>query len=82
MLVLFYFLALIAEIFGTVGGFGSSIFFVPVASFFFEPKLVLGITAFFHVFSNISKLILFGKKIDFKVGIGCGRKRSDNFVFR
>jgi len=69
MLVLFYFLALIAEIFGTVGGFGSSIFFVPVASFFFEPKLVLGITAFFHVFSNISKLILFGKKIDFKVAI-------------
>lgn len=69
MLVLFYFLALIAEVIGTIGGFGSSIFFVPVASFFFEPKMVLGITAFFHVFSNISKLILFGKKIDFKVAI-------------
>lgn len=69
MLVLFYFLALVAEVIGTIGGFGSSIFFVPIASFFFEPKLVLGITAFFHVFSNISKLILFGKHIKMKIAI-------------
>jgi hypothetical protein len=69
MLILFYFLALIAEVIGTIGGFGSSIFFVPIASFYFEPKLVLGITAFFHVFSNISKLILFGKKVDLKIAI-------------
>ncbi len=69
MLLLFYILAFIAEIIGTVGGFGSSIFFVPIASFFFEPKLVLGITAFFHVFSNISKLILFGKQIKMNIAI-------------
>ncbi|MFM7016751.1 MAG: sulfite exporter TauE/SafE family protein [Bacteroidota bacterium] len=69
MLLLFYFLAFVAEVVGTIGGFGSSIFFIPIASFYFEPKLVLGITAFFHVFSNISKLILFGKKIEYKIAI-------------
>jgi len=30
---LFLFLALIAEILGTIGGFGSSVFFVPIANF-------------------------------------------------
>ena len=51
---LFYFLALIAEILGTLSGFGSSILFVPLASYFFDVKEVLGITAMFHVFSNLS----------------------------
>jgi uncharacterized protein len=61
---LFYALALVAEILGTVSGFGSSILFVPIASFFFEFKTVLGITALFHVFSNLSKIYLFRQGID------------------
>jgi uncharacterized membrane protein YfcA len=69
MFILFYFLALVAEVVGTIGGFGSSIFFVPIASFYFDPKLVLGITAFFHVFSNISKLVLFGKHIKMNIAL-------------
>lgn len=56
-------LALLAEIVGTVSGFGSSILFVPIASLFFDFKLVLGITALFHVFSNLSKLYLFREGI-------------------
>lgn len=61
---LFYFLAFIAEVIGTVSGFGSSILFVPVASMFFDFKAVLGITAVFHIFSNLSKIFLFKKGID------------------
>jgi len=66
-ILLFLILALISEIIGTIGGFGSSVFFVPVAEFFFDFKTVLMLTAIFHDFSNTSKLILFRKHIDFKL---------------
>jgi hypothetical protein len=61
---LLFILALLAEIIGTVSGFGSSILFVPLASLFFDFNSVLGITAVFHVFSNISKIVLFKKGFD------------------
>lgn len=57
--VIFFTLTLIAEIIGTVGGFGSSVFFVPIANFYFDFHAVLGITAMFHLFSNASKIALF-----------------------
>lgn len=70
---LFYLLALLAEIIGTITGFGSSILFVPIASMFFDFHLVLAITAAFHVFSNLSKIYLFrvgiNKTIILKMGI-------------
>ena len=55
-MIWFTVIALICEIIGTVGGFGSSVFFVPVAQFFFSLKIVLGLTAILHVFSNLSKI--------------------------
>lgn len=64
---LFLLLALLAEIIGTVGGFGSSVFFVPVANFYFDFQTVLGITALFHVASNLSKIAMFKKGIDKKL---------------
>jgi hypothetical protein len=69
---LFLGLAFIAEIVGTVSGFGSSILFVPMASVFFDFKTVLGITAVFHVFSNLSKIFLFRKGIDKKIVLKLG----------
>lgn len=65
--LIFGVLALLAEIIGTVGGFGSSLFFVPIAQFFFDTKTVLGLTAVFHVFSNASKLVLFYKTINWRL---------------
>jgi uncharacterized membrane protein YfcA len=53
-----------AEIIGTIGGFGSSLFFVPIASYFLDFQSVLGITAVFHVSSNISKITMFRKGFD------------------
>ena len=71
--VLFLILSFIAEILGTIGGFGSSTFFVPIANYFLDFQTVLGITAVFHVFSNISKIALFknglDKRILFSIGI-------------
>ena len=71
-LLLFIFLALLAEILGTVGGFGSSLFFIPIASYFLDYQSVLGITALFHVSSNISKIALFKKGFDKKLVITIG----------
>lgn len=68
----FLFLALVSEIIGTVSGFGSSILFVPIASIFFDFKTVLGITAVFHVFSNLSKITLFRKGIDKNIALKLG----------
>jgi uncharacterized membrane protein YfcA len=69
---LFYLLAFFSEILGTVSGFGSSILFVPIASLFFDFKAVLCITAIFHIFSNLSKLILFRKGFDKNIIIKLG----------
>lgn len=66
-LPLFILLALCAEILGTVGGFGSSLFFVPIASYFLDFQSVLGVTALFHVSSNLSKIVLFRKGFDKKL---------------
>ena len=63
-LIIFILLALLAEILGTIGGFGSSLFFVPLASFFLDFHSVLGITAIFHVSSNITKIAFFKKGFD------------------
>lgn len=66
-LILFYILALFAEIAGTIGGFGSSIFLIPIAGLFFDFQTVLAITGVLHVFSNIIKIRLFKEGIDFKL---------------
>jgi uncharacterized membrane protein YfcA len=72
-LILFILLAIIAEILGTVGGFGSSLFFVPIASYFLDFHSVLGVTALFHVFSNLTKIYFFrsgfNRKLLFTVGV-------------
>lgn len=69
----FLVLALLAEVIGTIGGFGSSVFFVPLGNFYFDFYSVLGLTAIFHLSSNISKIVLFKKGLNkdllLKIGI-------------
>lgn len=71
-LILFTLLGLLAEIVGTVSGFGSSLFFVPIASKFFDFHTVLGLTAFFHVLSNSAKIYLFKKGVDRNITFNMG----------
>ncbi len=71
-LPLFILFALLAEILGTIGGFGSSLFFVPIASYFLDFHSVLGITALFHVSSNLTKIAFFRKGFDKKLVISIG----------
>lgn len=65
--VLFFLIALLSEVVGTVAGFGSSVFFVPLASFFFDFHQVLALTSILHVFSNAAKLVFFGKHIQLRL---------------
>lgn len=71
-LPIFIILAIISEILGTVGGFGSSVYFVPLANFFLDFQSVLGITALFHLSSNLTKIALFKKGFDKKIVLKLG----------
>jgi uncharacterized membrane protein YfcA len=71
-IVLFLALTLIAEILGTLGGFGSSLFFVPLSQFFFDFQTILALTGVLHVFSNSAKILLFRKSIDWMVTLWLG----------
>jgi uncharacterized membrane protein YfcA len=57
-------IACVSEVLGVLSGFGSSTFFVPVATFFESMNLVLAITAILHCFGNFSKLVIFRQKFD------------------
>lgn len=71
-LFIFILLSIVAEIAGTIGGFGSSMLFVPLAGFFFDFHVVLGITALFHLASNLSKMALFRSGLDKKLVVSMG----------
>ncbi|WP_053977245.1 sulfite exporter TauE/SafE family protein [Mangrovimonas xylaniphaga] len=71
-LPIFVLLSLLAEVLGTIGGFGSSVYFVPIANFFFDFQSVLGLTALYHLASNTSKIVLFKKGFDKKLVLTLG----------
>lgn len=70
--VTFLLLAFVAEIIGTIGGFGSSVFFVPIGNFYFDFQSVLGLTALFHLSSNLSKILLFKKGLNKRLLLSIG----------
>lgn len=49
---LFFVTTIISEVVGTVGGFGSSVFFVPLAGLFFNIHTVPTLICNRHVFST------------------------------
>jgi uncharacterized protein len=64
---LFFLVAFLSEVVGTLAGFGSSVFFVPLAGFFLPFQEVLALTSILHVFSNAAKLVLFGRHVRLRV---------------
>ena len=63
----FFLIALFSEIVGAVAGFGSSVFFVPLAGLFFDFHTVLALTSILYVFSNAAKLVLFGRHVRWRL---------------
>jgi len=64
---LFFLIAFLSEVIGTIAGFGSSVFFVPLAGFLFGFHEVLALTSILHVFSNAAKLVLFGRHVKLRL---------------
>jgi uncharacterized protein len=63
-LATFTLLLLLAEVLGTLGGFGSSLLVMPLAVQYLPFDQALGLTAIFHVLSNLAKIYLFRKGLD------------------
>ncbi|WP_395048061.1 sulfite exporter TauE/SafE family protein [Flavobacterium sp.] len=70
--ILFFLLAFVSEIIGTLSGFGSSVFFVPLAGMLFDFKTTLALTGILHIFSTASQVYLFRKSIDWKLALKVG----------
>jgi uncharacterized membrane protein YfcA len=62
--ILFFISALIAEIIGTMAGFGSSTIFLPLALLFVDFKTAIILVAIFHLFGNLSRIIFFRQGFD------------------
>ena len=64
---LFLSLAFAAEVLGTLTGFGSSTFFVPMGSLIEGIHFVLVITAILHCFGNFARLIMFRRSLNWRL---------------
>jgi uncharacterized protein len=65
--VFFFLMAFLSEVVGTVAGFGSSVFFVPLAGMLFGFHEVLALTSILHVFSNGAKLVFFRQHVQWRL---------------
>lgn len=65
-------LFLLAEILGTIAGFGSSAFFVAAGQFVLGFKTVLVFTALQHVFGNFAKIWAFRRDLNWRVALQIG----------
>lgn len=61
----FFFLsAFIAEVIGTMAGFGSSTIFLPLALLFVDFQTALVLVAFLHIFGNLGRISFFRHGLD------------------
>ena len=65
--ILFFISAFIAEIAGTISGFGSSSILLPMAHQFFDYENALILVAIYHIFGNASRLTLTYKHWDKRI---------------
>jgi len=59
--------AFAAEVIGTMAGFGAATVLTPVASFFLDIKTAVAVVACFHLFGNCSRLVFFGRQINWRI---------------
>jgi uncharacterized protein len=65
--ILFFISALIAEIVGTMAGFGSSTIFLPFALLFVDFKTAIILVAIFHLFGNLGRITFFRQGFDKRI---------------
>lgn len=64
---IFLILAYLAEIVGTMAGFGATTILVPVSSFFIPLKEAIPLVALFHFFGTIWRTLFFARGINFRL---------------
>lgn len=64
---LFLACAFLAEVIGTMAGFGAATILTPVAALFMEIKTAIAVVACFHLFGNGSRLALFGRRVHWRI---------------
>jgi hypothetical protein len=62
--VLFFLAAFLAEVVGTLAGFGPSTIFLPLALFFVDFPTAPILVAFFHIFGSLGKITFFRHGLD------------------
>lgn len=63
----FLFSAFVAEAVGTMAGFGAATILTPVAALFMDMKTAIVVVACFHLCGNASRLVFFGRGIDWRI---------------
>ncbi len=58
---LFLAVAFVAEVIGTMAGFGAATILTPVAALFMDMKIAIAVVTCFHLSGNLSRLMFFGK---------------------
>ena len=61
--LLFLACAFVAEVIGTMAGFGAATILTPIAMLFMDVKTAIAVVACFHLFGNASRLRFFGRHI-------------------
>lgn len=64
--IVFFVVAFLAEIVGTIAGFGSAMILLPVALFFFDFKTALVLVAFMHLFGNLGRITFFFRGLSWR----------------
>lgn len=70
--LLFLVCAFIAEVIGTMAGFGAATILTPIAMLFMDIKSAIAIVACFHLFGNTSRVFLFRQFINWKIWMQFG----------
>lgn len=58
--------AFVAEVIGTMAGFGAATILTPIAVLFMDVKSAIVVVACFHLFGNASRLVFFGRHVHWK----------------
>ncbi|MBI2451616.1 sulfite exporter TauE/SafE family protein [Candidatus Pacearchaeota archaeon] len=65
--ILFFIFAFLAEVIGTMAGFGSSTIFLPIALFFVDFKIALVLVALLHIFGNMGRITFFRHGLNWRL---------------
>src|SRR3989338_3761758 len=66
-IILFLIFAFLAEIIGTLAGFGSSMILVPLTALFVDVKTTIAVVGLFHFFGQVVDLFLWGRYVNWRI---------------